>query len=470
MLFNSLEFALFFPIVTALYFMLPHRHRWWLLLSASCVFYMAFIPAYVLILAFTIFIDYVAGILIETAQGQVRKHRLWLSLIANIGVLAIFKYINFLTGIFNLGNTIFSALILPIGLSFHTFQSMSYTIEVYRGKQQAVRHLGLFALYVMFYPQLVAGPIERPQNLLRQFTEPHRFDAARVSFGLQLMAWGFFKKVVIADRLAVLVNQVYANPMNRSGFELLAATMFFTFQIYCDFSGYSDIARGAAQVIGFELMQNFRRPYLARSISDFWSRWHISLSTWFRDYLYIPLGGNRVVRWRWQFNVFIVFLMSGFWHGANWTYILWGALHGAFTILAIWFNPLLKRPSEKLTGFFTWLLTFVCVCVAWVFFRAKTVPEAWYIVTHLSFVGADVRKLAEMMGGNIELGLAIGGVIFLMLVELYQESSLRLGSMRQQIARLPAWGRYALYYGVIMAILVFGKFFSEQAEFIYFQF
>jgi len=278
-----------------------------MLLAASCYFYMAFIPVYIFILAFTILVDYITGILVENANGAKRLYILLISIVANLSILGLFKYYNFITETFNLPSTSFSNLVLPIGLSFHTFQSMSYNIEIYRGHQKAVRHLGQFALFVMFYPQLVAGPIERPQNLLSQLQTEQYFNSQRVASGLQLMTWGLFKKVVIADRLAILVNTVYANPSQYTGFELLIATFFFTFQIYCDFSGYSDIALGAAQVMGFTLMQNFRRPYLATSISDFWSRWHISLSTWFRDYLYIPLGGNRVGLWRWQFNLLFVF-------------------------------------------------------------------------------------------------------------------------------------------------------------------
>ncbi|MFL5801417.1 MAG: MBOAT family O-acyltransferase, partial [Roseiflexaceae bacterium] len=281
MLFNSLQFCAFFFVVTSLFFILPHRWRWLLLLAASCYFYMAFIPIYILILILIIIIDYIAGIFIERAQGNTRKYLLVVSIVANVGVLFVFKYFNFLasslTGIVSVISQqavlpISLRLILPIGLSFHTFQSMSYTIEVYRGNQKAERHFGIYALYVMFYPQLVAGPIERPQNLLHQFRERHDFDYQRVTDGLKLMAWGMFKKVVIADRLAVFVNEIYQSPRGYQGWLLIIGTVFFAFQIYCDFSGYSDIAIGAAQVMGFKLMNNFRRPYFATSIADFWTR------------------------------------------------------------------------------------------------------------------------------------------------------------------------------------------------------
>ena len=387
MLFNSLHFVYFFIIVTTAYFMLPHKYRWQLLLGASCYFYMAFLPIYILILGFTIVIDYFAGIYIENTEGSKRRLYLIISLIANIGVLAVFKYFNFLNDNLSLllnsvgyHNSIPNlSILLPIGLSFHTFQAMSYTIEVYRGNQKAERHFGIYALYVMFYPQLVAGPIERPQNILHQFYEKHKFDYKQVTDGLKLMAWGLFKKVVIADRLASTVNRVYDNPTDFEGLALIVATVFFAIQIYCDFSGYSDIAIGSAQVMGYKLMKNFDRPYFSKSISEFWKRWHISLSTWFRDYLYISLGGNRVSKGRLYFNLMVTFLISGLWHGANWTYVIWGGLNGLYLVIELW----ISKPLSKLVEFlklnrFPFLLNFIktgftfsLICLTWVFFRAK---------------------------------------------------------------------------------------------------
>jgi alginate O-acetyltransferase complex protein AlgI len=325
MIFNSLEFLLFFPIVSVLYFLLPHKFRWLLLLLASCYFYMAFIPIYILILFFTIIVDYYAGILIENAEVKRKKTYLLLSIFVNIGTLMIFKYYNFfidnINESFSLLNSSISlpvlSLILPIGLSFHTFQALSYTIEVYRGNQKAERHFGIYALYVMFYPQLVAGPIERPQNILHQFHEKKHFSSEFLMSGLRLMLWGFFKKVVIADRLSVYVNGVFDNADEYGSLNLIIAAVFFSIEIYCDFSGYSDIAIGSAKVMGFDLMTNFNRPYLSKNIKEFWSRWHISLSTWFRDYVYIPLGGNRGSKFMKYRNVFIVFVLSGFWHGCK---------------------------------------------------------------------------------------------------------------------------------------------------------
>jgi alginate O-acetyltransferase complex protein AlgI len=390
MLFNSLQFLFFFITVTCLYFALPHRFRWLMLLIASCWFYMAFIPVYLLILIFTIVIDYYAGILIENASIKQKKKYLIVSLLANIGVLVIFKYFNFFIENFNqlltISETNFSLpalkIILPIGLSFHTFQAMSYTIEVYKGRQRAERHFGIYALYVMFYPQLVAGPIERPQNILHQMHEKHSWDFERVKNGLLLILWGLFKKIVIADRLALVVDAVYDNPTNHSSLNILFAVFFFSFQIYCDFSGYSTIAIGTAKVIGFDLMENFKTPYFSKSISEFWSRWHISLSTWFRDYLYIPLGGNRVSAGRLYCNLMIVFLVSGFWHGASWGFIVWGALHGCFLILALIRSKYF--PGDlKIHDFFHVVYVFFLVSFAWIFFRSGTLATSRIVIERL---------------------------------------------------------------------------------------
>lgn len=478
MLFNSLQFGVFFVLVTAAYFVLPHKHRWFMLLAASCYFYMAFVPAYILILFFTITIDYISGLMIEQARGRRRRLILTVSIVSNLSVLAIFKYFNFLNGNFEALATVIGwnypvenlAIILPIGLSFHTFQSLSYVIEVYFGRQKAERHLGIFALYVMFYPQLVAGPIERPQNMLHQFYEAHQFEYDRVTSGLRLMAWGLFKKMVIADRMAVVVDTIYGNPQGYGGFGLMLATYCFAIQIYCDFSGYSDIAIGSARVMGFRLMENFRQPYLASSVQDFWRRWHISLSTWFKDYVYVPLGGNRGGHRIWMRNTLIVFMLSGLWHGASWTFVIWGALHGLYIILGSLAVPWLERlrhllrisPSNLLWHTASVLLTFHLVTFAWIFFRASSLADAWYIVTHL-FV--DFQPTLNM---NIGLGvipaLIVGGCIVLM-------ESIEWGhrSGRLQVRGLPTWVRWSGYYVVVMLIVLFGVLQSD-AQFIYFQF
>lgn len=487
MLFNSWQFLIFFPVVTFIYFILPHRFRWVLLLSASCLFYMAFIPYYILILLVTIVVDYIAGIYIEKSEGAKRRSFLVLSIVANVGFLAFFKYFNFVNGnLAQLAEYIHwnypiedLAIILPIGLSFHTFQAMSYTIEVYRGRQKAERHFGIYSLYVMFYPQLVAGPIERPQNLIHQFYEEHKFDYVRVTNGLKLMLWGLFKKVVIADRLAVFVNAVYGAPADYSGPALITATVLFAFQIYCDFSGYSDIAIGAAQVMGFKLMDNFNRPYFSRSISEFWKRWHISLSTWFKDYLYISLGGNRVPKWRWQYNLFITFLISGLWHGANWTYIIWGALNGFYLIFGIWTAEIRKRIAHfvrldrlpRLYRVFQSLITFSLVCFAWIFFRAKTSADAFYIIRHLgSGLGdtASVNSIIDGLSGTglnrTEFKIGIFAILFMEFVHMIQ----RHGSIRHMLSDKPFWLRWPVWYALIISIIIFGYY--NNTAFIYFQF
>jgi alginate O-acetyltransferase complex protein AlgI len=491
MLFNSLEFLLFFPIVTILYFVFPYRFRWALLLAASCYFYMVFKPIYILILGFTIIIDYYAGIYIEQSEGQKRKFYLTLSLIANIGVLAVFKYYNFLNlnltwlleG-FSLKNPVsFLSIALPVGLSFHTFQAMSYTIEVYRGNQKAEHHFGIYALYVMFYPQLVAGPIERPQNVLHQFYEKHDFDYQRVTDGLKLMAWGMFKKVVISDRLAVMVSHVYNDPYQQTGVPLLVGTICFSIQIFCDFSGYSDIALGSAEVMGFRLMKNFDRPYYAKTISEFWKRWHISLSTWFRDYLYISLGGNRVSKWRREYNLFIVFLVSGIWHGASWNFVIWGAIHGFYLVFAnqtVTFRNkiiegigLIKLPNlYKIIQIIT---VFCLTSFAWIFFRARDFKSAYYIATNLfTNIGAQLQQLGnkEFIEKNIFLGQGVTNfamVVFALIVMEIVHLLQRGQSLRNVLNQKPLLVRWVLYYGIILAILFLGMY-DAPAQFIYFQF
>lgn len=494
MLFNSFSFLIFFPIVTIVYFLLPHRFRWGWLLLASSYFYMSFVPIYILILAFTIAVDYCAGLIIERAGNKTKKKIfLIVSIMANIGVLSFFKYANF--GITNI-NTLAEMMrwnysidllkiILPIGLSFHTFQSLSYTIEVYRGKQTAEKNLGILALYVMFYPQLVAGPIERPQNLLHQFKEKHNFDYDKVVSGLKLMTWGFLKKMVIADQLANFVNLVYNNIHNYQGWPLIVATIFFAWQIYYDFSGYTDIARGAARVMGFELMLNFNNPYRSKSIAEFWKRWHISLCTWFKDYVYIPLGGNRVKKPRYCFNIMVVFLLSGIWHGANWTYAIWGGLNGLYLLMAHFTknfrvrikNTLFNNRWQKLQNFGQVITTFALICLAWIFFRANTLSDAYYIIKNL-FTGLAIFKgLASLNYANINQQLLIGRGAFNFLVATGSIVAMEAACAYAEKKNLPiekvlqnkAWYyRWAAYYAVIFAILALSV--TGKTSFIYFQF
>jgi D-alanyl-lipoteichoic acid acyltransferase DltB (MBOAT superfamily) len=443
---------------------------------------MFFKPIYILILFGTIIIDYYAGIKIEEVTDKKRKKLfLILSLIANIGVLFVFKYYNFinhnitdLLQRFGTENPIpFLNILLPIGLSFHTFQAMSYTIEVYRGNQKAERHFGIYSLYVMFYPQLVAGPIERPQNIIHQFYEPKKFEYSNVSAGLKQMLWGLFKKVVIADRLAIGVDEVYNHLNSYSGIALIVATFFFAIQIYCDFSGYSDIALGAARVMGFTLMTNFDRPYASRSISEFWSRWHISLSSWFRDYLYIPLGGNRVKVSRLYFNLFIVFMISGIWHGASWTFVIWGALHGSYLIFAL----ITKKLSLRVSGFFNEkglslfvnafnvVVVFALVTFAWLFFRAENISDALYVLKNMfNIKGFNLQKDIYLNQGQDFFLVAIFLILFMEVVQ-YINANYK-NALFQHRSIVVRWSYCIL---LLLLICTMGAF-HKNSEFIYFQF
>lgn len=477
MLFNSFEFLIFFPAVTILYFLLPHKFRWILLLLASCAFYMFFVPYYILILIVTILIDYFAAIYISQSTGKKKKIYLIISIISTCLVLFVFKYFNFFNDNFKLlarvahWNYPIPALkiLLPIGLSFHTFQSLSYVIEVYRGNQKVEKHFGIYALYVMFYPQLVAGPIERPQNILHQFYEKHHFDYDDVTHGLKQMLRGYFKKVVIADRLSIYVNAVYNNHTHHNGTSLLLATVLFAFQIYCDFSGYSDIAIGSARVMGFKLMTNFNRPYFARSISEFWKRWHISLSTWFKDYVYIPLGGNRVIMPLVCVNLLITFLLSGLWHGANWTYVIWGGLNGFYLVIGVLFykvkskinHDLENQHLKKLNEFLNILITFILILFSWVFFRATSFTDALDIIKKILF---DQGPL--FIGNNKDLIYSVCFLSLLLIIELFEEYKLFNNfSLYNNSNRLI---RHLTYYSVIIIIMLFGVF--DSSQFIYFQF
>lgn len=512
MLFNSAAFLVFFPLVTTAYFLLPHRFRWVLLLAASCYFYMAFIPKYILILVVTITVDYFAGLGLEKFEGRKKRWVLIASILTNVGMLAFFKYFNFANeNLAALANFIgwnypiqSLSILLPIGLSFHTFQSLSYTIEVYRGNQRAERHFGYLALYVLYYPQLVAGPIERPQNILHQLHEEHYFEYSRVTNGLKWMAWGMFKKVVVADRMVQFVNPVYSDPTSYDGPALVLATLAFAIQIYCDFSGYSDIALGSAQVMGVKLMKNFDHPYFARSISEFWRRWHISLSTWFRDYLYIPLGGNRVTQPRWAFNIFLTFLISGLWHGANWTYIIWGALHGFYFILFALTEPFWQKLSSvtkvdqlpRLKAGLAMLATFSLVTFAWIFFRAESLGDAQYITRHLisgwrsylvqswdtlvlgiqgiadlgiySIVNAFFKTLGPVTSeSRVVIALTALALLILLVIEILQYR----GNLLEQLDQKPVMLRRVVYASLLAAILILGtSYASVQQAFIYFQF
>ncbi len=493
MLFNSVSYFIFLPIVVTLFFLLSFRYRWILLLGASYFFYMCWKPEYIGLIILSTLIDYTVALQLgKTEKPRKRKLLLCISIFTNLGLLFFFKYFNFVAESIrtlsdNLGSPVpipHLNVLLPVGISFYTFQTLSYTIDVYLGRQKPEKRLGIFSLYVSFFPQLVAGPIERPENLLPQFHKKTEFDYDRITDGLKLIAWGLFKKVVIADRVAIGVNQIYNNPDAYHGHVIFYATVLFAVQIYCDFSGYSDIAIGSARIMGFKLMKNFDRPYFAGSISDFWKRWHISLSTWFRDYVYIPLGGNRVGKSRWYLNLLVTFMVSGLWHGANWTFVVWGALHGMYLICGILFGRVSGKVLRitRLDRFplahkvLRVVFIFTIVNFAWIFFRANNLTDAITLITNM-FIGVDgsfvnlfdigaARQAANQLGMLKSEVLLSGGLISLLAAIELCQSRWNLGEM---LAKQHAVVRWTVYYAVVAAIIFLGAF-NQSQQFIYFQF
>ncbi|MBL6444752.1 MBOAT family protein [Fulvivirga sp. 29W222] len=478
MLFNSLEFALFLPTVFLLYWFVFQKNlksRNFFLLLISYLFYGWWDWRFLSLIAFSSTVDFVAGQQIEISNTKIRRKLfLWLSICTNLGFLGLFKYFNFFAESFAdlmymiglQANPWSLNIILPVGISFYTFQTMSYTIDVYRGQMKVEKDLIAFFAYVSFFPQLVAGPIERAVNLLPQFKVKHDFTYEQGAKGARLILWGLFKKVVIADNCAVFVNEIFANYQGASGLELMLGAVFFAFQIYGDFSGYSDIAIGTAKLFGFNLMTNFRTPYFSRDMAEFWRRWHISLSTWFRDYIYIPLGGSRVGKGRAVFNVFVVFAISGFWHGANWTFIIWGVLN------AVYFLPLLLMgknrantntvAEEKVLPSFSelWQIanTFALTCLAWVFFRAEGVTVAY------DYIRAIFHN--DLFGSN---NLLDADVIFLIIIWIIIEWQGRHLGVDEYIKSFnKPIIRYLFYYLFVLIIFLYGMF--NESEFIYFQF
>jgi D-alanyl-lipoteichoic acid acyltransferase DltB (MBOAT superfamily) len=434
-------------------------------------------------------VAYGAGLgIYRTENPRTKKLFLWSCITVLLGILFTFKYYNFASAsLRGLCTELslplhlpFSTLLLPIGISFYTFQKLSYVVDVYHGKAKAEKHFGIFAVYSCFFPQLVAGPIERVKHLLPQFYEKHEFTYERAVSGLQLILWGLFKKIVVADRVAILVKAVYGDPRSYTGLPLVVATVFFAIQIYCDFSGYTDIAIGSARLLGFDLMANFRQPYFSKSIPELWHRWHISLSTWFRDYLYIPLGGNRVTKWRWYYNIFITFFISGLWHGANWTFAAWGALHGCYMVLDSilgpgrdWLRSKFKTQVGQ-TGF-DWIniaFTFGLITVAWIPFRAANFGDAWYIFTHL-FSGAghwfNLSDVAiQFRGMGVKLPYLIYAAVFAGLVFVYDMID-RHRNVWELLKFQPRPLRWAVHYALLILVLFYGH--DNQAQnFIYFQF
>ncbi len=500
MLFNSAQFLVFFPVVALLYFAIPQRvkHLW--LLAASYYFYMCWNPRYAILIAVSTAITYLSGLLIAK-DGAAGRKKLWvaLSFVLNLSILFFFKYFVFavqtaVAVVFALSPDSAAALgdfltpkftiILPVGISFYTFQALSYTVDVYRGEVEAEKDFFRYALFVSFFPQLVAGPIERSKNLLGQMREggevglsQGHFELERVRNGLLLMLWGFFLKLVIADRVAVLVNTVFGDYTAFTGLQLGLAAVFFSVQIYCDFGGYSVIAIGAAEVMGFRLMENFKRPYFALSIRDFWRRWHISLSTWFRDYLYIPLGGSRAGKGRKYVNLMVTFLVSGLWHGASWHYVAWGGLHGLYQVLGDALRPLRSRllavlhiPAESRGWMLVrGLFTFALVTLAWIFFRADSVPDAFHFIALMCLrLGDGIGSVTAMGLDKKDFFVALGSIAFLLLADGVQSRC----KVRERLAAFPLAVRWAVYYLAIFVVLILGVYGPnyDASAFIYFQF
>ncbi|MBC7864414.1 MAG: MBOAT family protein [Bacteroidia bacterium] len=467
MLFNSFNFLIFLSSVIIVFYLLPPKFRWVLLLGASFYFYMYFIPVYILILVFLILLDYFCGLWIEKVKRP--KLLLSLSLLGNILILAFFKYWQFLNA--NISDLLRPfgisshmpdlGIILPVGLSFHTFQSMSYTIDVYKGRTKAEKHLGYYALFVMFFPQLVAGPIERANGLLTQLkTRVSRLDYTRFIHGFSLICRGFFKKIVVADQLAIYVNSVFDNYFVNHGFTFVFATWLFAVQIYCDFSGYSDIAIGSAKLLGYDLMTNFNLPYFSKSVTEFWRRWHISLSSWLRDYLYISIGGSRKGKFRTYFNLLITMLIGGLWHGASWNFVIWGGLNGAFLAIEKAIGVKVVPIENKLLKALKVFLTFNLICFTWIFFRATNSDQSAFIIKNIptDFFSLSIKDLGVFVNCIFSVAVLIGFEFF-----VFRKYSF---DFLIEKGKLPAL--YLINFILIILILLFSV--NSGSQFIYFQF
>lgn len=482
MLFNSIDFAIFLPIVFILYWFVTDKNlklQNFLIIIASYIFYGWWDWRFLSLILFSTIVDYLVGLGLEKQENHIkRKTLLWTSIIVNLGFLGFFKYYNFFLDNFTTAFSLFGAeikadtlnIILPVGISFYTFQTLSYTIDVYKRKLEPTKDFIAFSVFVSFFPQLVAGPIERATHLLPQFFKKRTFDYSKAVDGMRQILWGLFKKIVIADNCAEFANQIFNNSADMNGSTLVLGALFFTFQIYGDFSGYSDIAIGTSRLFGFDIMRNFNFPYFSRDIAEFWRRWHISLSTWFRDYLYIPLGGSRGGTWMKVRNTFIIFIVSGFWHGANWTFIVWGALN------AIYFLPLLLTNNNrnnletvalgKLLPNFRELLsilfTFGLTVFAWIFFRAENIVHAInYISEILSPSLFSIPKFPGMYNAIITI-ILVG--VFVLIEWLGRDGHYAISNIGLKWKR-PI--RYAMYYSIMIAIFWFG---GKEQQFIYFQF
>jgi len=495
MQFISLSFLLFFLVISIFYFIIPYKFQWAWLLICSYFFYTTVNPKYALLIATSTIITYLSGLLIENAdkinnkKNSTKLKKFWVlaSFSSNLGILFLFKYYNFfndsLTRILNLFSISihmpFSKYLLPLGISFYTLQALSYTMDVYRKDVSAEKNLGKYALFVSFFPQVVAGPIEKSKNMLHQFNEKHFFNYDRVKNGLLLILWGVMVKIVIADRLAILVKTVYTNPNNYKGFATIIATLFFTFQIYCDFLSYSNIARGAAEVLGFKVTNNFRQPYLSKSIKEFWSCWHISLTSWFKDYVYFPLGGNRRGKLITYCNIMIIFLVSGLWHGATSTFVIWGGLHGLYQISAYLLKPakvkIIKTFKIK-TKIFSFkllqvLITFLLVNFAWIFFRATSFLNAITVIKNIFYFNPWVLldgSIFKLGLGSFDFSVAIIGIFLVLTVDIMG----RTKDLRIQLSKQNIIFRWSAYIGAVVVILILGMYgpgYSMQ-QFIYSQF
>ncbi len=482
MLFNSLDFAVFLPIVFLLYWFVVKENlklQNLLIVIASYTFYGWWDWRFLSLIAFSTLVDYIIGIRLGIEQKKLkRKMLLWTSILVNLGFLAFFKYYNFFIDNFTQAFTFFGReinsnslnIILPIGISFYTFQTLSYSIDVYKEKLKPTKDIIAFTAFVSFFPQLVAGPIERATNLLPQFYKSRTFDYHKAVDGIRQILWGLFKKVVIADNAAEFANMFFNNSSDYSGSTLLLGAIFFTFQIYGDFSGYSDIAIGTSRLFGFDLMKNFHFPYFSRNIAEFWRRWHISLSTWFRDYLYIPLGGSRGDTWMKIRNIFVIFIVSGFWHGANWTFIVWGALN------ALYFLPLLLAKKNRIfldtvAEGRNWptvkevslmLGTFGLTVLAWIFFRAESVTHAMNIISEI--FSSSLLSLPAFEGKQRAFLVLMFIATFLLIEWNGRNEEYAIANLGVKWKR-PL--RYALYYGIMFTLVWFQ---GQQQEFIYFQF
>lgn len=473
MLFNSLDFAVFLPLVFIVYWFVLDKKlqaQNLFIALASYVFYGWWDWRFLSLIIFSTLVDYFIGLQIfRTSKESTRKALVGLSLTVNLGLLGFFKYYNFFVDTFIEGFSLlgydFSArslnLILPVGISFYTFQTLSYTLDIYRQKLTPTRNFIAFASFVSFFPQLVAGPIERAKHLLPQFYTARKFNYAWAVSGVKLIIWGLFKKMVIADNAALLVDGIYSNYQYESSWSLLVGMVLFSFQIYGDFSGYSDIAIGLSRLLGFDLMTNFRFPYFSRNIREFWSRWHISLSTWFRDYLYIPLGGNRGTRGMVVRNIFIVFLVSGLWHGANWTFVFWGFIHALLFIplLFIALPPVTQVSVFNLTSFTQRVMTFSLVTFAWVFFRAENISQALKYLSRLLQGQTGHLFIRQTTSYTLMFASATLGILILLLLEY------RCYRQERSNLQLPSW-----HYLWMALLISFLGVFKNQSDFIYFQF